>query len=79
MRALLAPVACSSCAPMRPPAALPQYLLAHWLALWAPELGIHEQALGPYWTQTKRVDFPCGPCKDCEEPPAGTEAMYKAS
>lgn len=53
-----------------------QYLLAHWFALWAPELGINERALAPYWSQTKRVDYACGPCKDCEEPPAETAALY---
>ena len=55
---------------------LAQYLLAHWMALWAPEYGINEQALAPYWTDTKRVEYPCGPCQDCKEITRDTSESY---
>lgn len=53
------------------------YLTAHFFALYAPEFGIAESSLKDYWTNTVRVDLPCGPCKDCEEPPTGSAEFYK--
>ena len=52
------------------------YVLASWMSTWAPELGISARTLGPYWRDTVKVEYPCGPCKDCEASVADADVAY---